>query len=484
MILPLSFQGPLIVMRLLRQVTLPWWILFIGFISCTQVAEAQVNILVDGSGSMEGFFRTNSLQSWVERLSQVSQDQRLPVETKVFISKELNQPEWKPYDAFLNDNEREKWGNYTLLDWAFRKGRQFAPIVFLVTDNVQSSKDSDTKHLYVELNSPNVKKNVRILYFVPNLVSFDGKIYLERRHPLIGSHSLSDIHKKLKQVNSKAQIMEVVERRDKIVAGYQGLRGLVTYAILLDESLKGPFLTLLRSLRHSGEEELLLVQPITSKEINLVGEEDFRKVVRASRRPNLPRPNMVLKPAQRNGQLYNILLPARPQDPPHFRLDRRNGLLFYFSLRSRLRHVNINRSSTKQAPTLKIPKTSLKISAKNQADQPILNNSRGVGQVYPPRLVGELMANSRNQYFYLGQIAFGPFKVGFWPQVRLTPIHLVLRFAVQMTVPPEAFSLTESYDRQYFTRSPYQINRVYSPVDLIQYLSTQPVPIKMDVETR
>lgn len=173
----------------------------------SQDAAPSEAVLVDASGSMKGFFYKGAGQaeSWMGWLEQQISREQPGVEKLYFIDEESLTPSVGRY------------GNNTFINSAFTKivaRNQRPSIVWFVTDNQPSSpagkaaSDDDLRRFYDNLQSDAVKR----IYFFPLRLPYSGDLYLfdENDTP-------------------------------RTYPNYNGNRGLVVYALLLDDAAAEPF---------------------------------------------------------------------------------------------------------------------------------------------------------------------------------------------------------------------------------------------------
>ncbi len=192
-----------------------------------QTAAPRHRVLIDRSGSMEGFFTTgkiNDVQSLLQDLSGAAGDAYYFVDT----------------DIVPVSQAPTGFGNNTYLRNALDRAlvQQPAPaILWLVTDNQpsvgnQTASDQDIEQFYDRLRSDAVKR----LYFFPLKLDFKGKLYRED---------------------------------DKVLTpNYEGKRGLLIYALLLDESARDEFERVTTEFQSryrpgvAGEMRRILIKPL------------------------------------------------------------------------------------------------------------------------------------------------------------------------------------------------------------------------------
>jgi hypothetical protein len=174
-------------------------------------------IIVDGSGSMKGFFQENEVQSYVTKLERKIKAEGYKTSSQVFIH---NSRKTFEHGLYPFDPNIKKYGNFTDLNILFDDMVKLnSRAVIVITDNMMStpSETGLTKQFYSRLSSDEVDS----LYVVPKLFNFKG---------------------------SKSK------------------KGILVYALLFDSSFKSEF----RDVKSFfSSEELLLIKPITEQEIIL-----------------------------------------------------------------------------------------------------------------------------------------------------------------------------------------------------------------------
>jgi hypothetical protein len=193
-----------------------------------QTAAPRHRVLIDRSGSMGGFFATGKIQEvrgLLRDLSGATED------SYYFIDKQL----------VSTSEEPTNYGGETYLKDALTNAlsQQPAPaILWLITDNQpsvgsQSASDQDIADFYEGLRHDAVKR----LYFFPLHLPFKGKLYREDGHSVL-------------------------------TPNYSGPRGLLVYALLLDERARDEFERTTNEFQsrfrqlNSGELRRILVKPL------------------------------------------------------------------------------------------------------------------------------------------------------------------------------------------------------------------------------
>lgn len=361
-------------------------------------AGMDVSILVDGSGSMEGFQQTGELQKLLTSLEKACQDQQLEAGTLFFVSQHPDSLVWNEAEA--HQTQGAEWGSYTNLLRAFEEGLGRSPITFFLTDNVQATtNDEDVRGLYARF----AEDEVQVLYAAPLRLPFDGRLF---NHP------------------------------DK--AYHQGPRGAVLYAYLTEEDQRARFGKLISQLKAGGLEPMLM-KPL-----------DHRIVLHRKRR-------------------------AYSDQPSTIGMDESESVHFSFTLESQLSYLNIE-PTDEHGNQVRLKVSQPRIVPMHLEDRRYWSRAGGRGRITPPRLEEKLEHNTQNKYRYSCRVHLGPFlpnEVGFFDQLdmaRISPIPAQYMSKVVLEIPPGSFRMTPAYQEKYFTDNPEEVERIYTPEDLIHFL--------------
>jgi len=413
------------------------------FIFSKAISSQSIAIAIDGSGSMRGYFKAGSLEKYIDDkyekfVSFFPSDSNGKVDKIFFINKEI-----LPYEP-----APRTMGDITVLDISFKKilAKKY-DIIFLITDNVQDTEEDSitTVAFYKEL----AKEEIREVNVAPELLDFNGNVIL----------------------------------RDYSVP-HTGKRGILSYLILINDNYRSYYYKFLSLFK----ENVLLIKPITNKNIKIIGvRQNEIDVVKQSVMNLLSKcsgayskiilPNVEIVS---NGSI----VPYDKENPPSFSLDKQNLLNFFFSLESILEHINIGNDNNPCDREIKLEVNNLTILPKRLKDKIFFNNIKTLGKIAPPSLIGSLKKNETYKYYYYCEVRFGPFEynwnlLDFFQYLRFNSIKLKMNFDITLTVPPNYFSLTEEYRNKYFTNDINEYNKIYSPVDLVQFINTEPVIINL-----
>ncbi|MCC7431517.1 hypothetical protein IT568_11780 [bacterium] len=171
-------------------------ILFFCFLASQLFAQTTVSIQLDGSGSMKGFFESNGINELKNQFETACKNAGLTVNTEVFTSTGTNYVNWTGFDNFTMLGQ---FGSHTVLDSAFSEGTKKSKIIFFVTDNLQTTGNTNLSSLH------ELFKNIHTLYILPLRLNFKSSFETERCALisyliLIDSTVLTDFEKLLDQL--------------------------------------------------------------------------------------------------------------------------------------------------------------------------------------------------------------------------------------------------------------------------------------------
>lgn len=181
-----------------------WWAFTLLLVASVQAQTTAPRhaVLIDGSGSMRGFFEQRKIQELHALLRTICEDS---AESYYFVNDRLVPWDEKPLEIY---------GNETFLDKALSNALAQRPapaIIWLITDNQPSSggqtkSDADIKDFYKQLQDDKVKR----LFLFPLRLPFSGALFKQ-------------------------------DGFTKLTDKYVGQRGLLVYALLLDERAHDEF---------------------------------------------------------------------------------------------------------------------------------------------------------------------------------------------------------------------------------------------------
>lgn len=221
-------------------------IFFTGFITILLICPLEFRpqsstspaqwILIDKSGSMRGFFTTGQIGQLNDF---IAKNTAAKTDSFYFID---------DYKKKLDETATEEFGNNTYLNTTLTNTLSARPqpsIIWLITDNQpsgngESDSDKDIKDFYSTLRSEAIK---RIVFF-PLKINFEGKLF-----------TVDD---------------QILEEK------YNGKRGLLVYALLLDEKYKDDFENSVSGFENAANTGLgnsspvrkILIKPLESETVS------------------------------------------------------------------------------------------------------------------------------------------------------------------------------------------------------------------------
>ena len=220
------------------------------------LAQSATGILVDASGSMQGFFATGTIYDLYRKIDGAIEEQKYPFYFKHRRSDGVIQGGLAPYTEPARAD-----GSTTLIERGYEDLLQRHPTlgaVWLVTDNVQDpqgnlQEQGDIEQFYTKLRQPGAKR----VHIFPTTMAFNGLIYGRDGNTRVGT--------------------------------YSGQRGVIIYAILLNEKQEAAFRnSLQRFVAILGERGIL------AKPLDATAPDGTTKVI--EQQLVLPQPNEPLPP--------------------------------------------------------------------------------------------------------------------------------------------------------------------------------------------
>jgi hypothetical protein len=477
--------------------------------------EMRAGIYFDGSGSMKGFFDDNgaSIKDINSRLYTLLAGIHVQeTSASVFVSSG-DEVRMHSLEQYLH---KPVWGSDTRLDLAFETAQDL-DIILMISDNVQDAGEygtSSTMSFYQMLED----NAVGTVLLVPLRFDFNGPLYFyKNRYP-----DRNNLVKALIRENPEAHIT-ADSRKGRIyqVVNYQGKKALILYAIFKKGFAFEQQKAFAKRLQEAFGVLPLMVKPMDQGNFFLEGVAAKTEVTQSfnafetlcgrgdgTSKIAVPRPNLELESPHsdiyravddNSGPVYNL----RP-DHTHYRSHCSDSAkIFRFYTRM------VNRSSTTVLgpPGEFVPCTDkIRMELKDlfftipRRWQPCFLKpdpiEAGVRPDYIPRLItprGQGQEDHHRAAFVMGN----------WLRIpRLTPnidmgkpldmiakmvklafcrqIPITVKGTLAVQVPPGHFSMDTAYGAQYFTRSAFDQERIYTPEDIVAYINISPSTLEYD----
>ena len=433
-------------------------------------------VLIDGSGSMEGFFRSNSIYTFSQRIIDAFP---YPVEVRVFVSPTPDTVEFFPSAEF----DVSKVGSYTRLKKALQKTLEEASdFIILITDNVPTGED-DTDFIHL-LSAPSIKA----VWVIPYITDYDGKVYL----PL--SYSGSPHCK-----NGSFRLSRRL--RGSLVFNYRGKRGFLVYILALsDEFYKEMYgddgVDHVRSLLGvQGIRDVILVKPIDWRSVVIRPEIEIDKIKAALDSLLKICSSLSIKwlpPGGRltRGERGNVnVVPIVPGRKVFEVPATSSGILaVYFSVGTRMPYVIIKgEEPCSSGITIRIDSLRVKILRNSSiySDDELLKYINI--KVEPAQLMGQLYVSESdsigwNKFVYRISVIKRALRIP-WNPIKILKLLfsgsplVEISFTLDVYIPPKVIHMVSSVEEKWFTRDIGELDKIYSPKDLIHYLCRDTIKI-------
>jgi hypothetical protein len=465
-------------------------------------AQDRLTVLIDGSGSMRGYFRTAAISNLVKSL--IESAQSWTVTSEVFVSN-IDEPNISriPLAEWPTDARSSSFGKSTRLDVLVR-ALQPGEAYVIVTDNFQDEGKAigRTGEFYAQLHGSALSQ----VYLVPALLPFDGRVEFAPgigipagpgRAEQLRTQILAATHPNFLGQGGRIDQPEWLtpgNTTGRWRVGYKGLRGLAVYLIRTARTNEdGRFDAWADELGRRLDAPPLLVHPLGRGAVRLQASIDARPDPQALRcaglaAADLPTPNLTLDAGESGsaGQQYSLgLMPgqARTYDP-------RQSSRFVAVLEVVTTEDHVRLAATGDCKTAaRLEASPLQVTVP-EAQQGILlpeADRRPRSDALPAHLVGSLdpRAKASRSVFLVLDL---PALVG--PEVSPGAFggQLEARLELSVMVPRSAWQMAPEVRARYFTETPLDLARIFSPTDLVQVLAPAegvtlriPMSVKPDV---
>lgn len=450
-------------------------ILAVTLLTAWPAQGAPIETWVDGSHSMWGFFNRSAVKydqsmAWfLRRLDEAARKAEPDLgPARAFVSTRSEEFVIGPLEELAHDPHaaRRRFGAYTKLDRAVLEAKkQGVSILFLVTDNIQSDPDTPPTALWDMFR----RLDVRAVAFIPAKLPFAGPIYLEgvkERWP-----TLQAIQPAFDKANPNTRVALSVaqpKRGYDYLGEYEGLKGIVTYAVALDPKAVERYNRLLEALLRA-DLPALRVFPIDDRVIALTG---------GSRRSSSGGVSAELRPMAPGAATPGALVITNPRIPLF--QDRDNHIVFPFSLTSNLPHIRIG-DDPRTRNSVKLVSSEVKV-LDRRTRTPVASSANVTvvpASLQAPLVRGQEHGGSHEGVLKIGRLPEPGFREGLLNVSR----DVDVRFAVELAVPPEAAALAPEV-RKFFSMDPLQQDTIFSPyADPVRVLhdKTLTIPLRVSV---
>lgn len=388
---------------------------------CILISLHGINILVDGSASMEGFAYTGTLKAQVEDIISKSGSPAEQHQIILFQSRHANELRLDPVSLADLANPAKFSGRYTLLGSMADRVFAEAPIgnYIIITDNVQddASTIGESTKFYSRLNGSDAISSIDIS---PRILNFSGKPYR------VGS-----------------------ER-------YNGQAGLLVYFISgsLNDAQRKERNLMIRTLK-AGDYILFHIRPVTSNHLKLESPSgsDAPFYVHSEK-----------------GRYY-LKLRSESGRTPTLQIDKDNNIRFSIMMSSQYDYIGIRENT-------KVSITNFKISSEGK---PVRITAPKI-EVNPAKLSKSLEKGGQQRFDVL--ISLKPVAPSFAQRLNAMffPKSCVISFDLELGTSMNSLYMVKSAWDKYFTCNVIDYARIYSEVDIISYFNPQDEKLEMPIQ--
>ncbi|MBU0551461.1 hypothetical protein KKB55_21085 [Myxococcota bacterium] len=470
-------------------------IIFLVILLCLtflKVYASPLRILVDGSGSMKGFFSTNGVEELVRQIENASKSYQFEVNSTVFISnKDSSEIIFQNLWTWLKENPSKRYGNITKLDELVGNFSKNEAII-IITDNFQDNEGEGigrTQLFYRRLQDTALSR----VYSAPVLLEFDGRVEVgvgigipegkENAHKIYES-ALAYTSKHF--IGKDGKIGTPVWYSPTNQQGlwkipYKGLRGLAVYLLLTesDDEIEYKFKNFVEFIGQKTNTSPLLIRPLGSDAVKLKatesGQPDPKALECAGIEINsLPKANLNFQVNDKGeyslGLKPDVALRYNPRNPAQF--------VVAFDIISTQAHIQLHPGGECES-SAKLIASPLKVEAARQ--DILLPGVQGRAYAQPAYLVTPLDSVGPRAVFLV--IDLPPLVGPDVPdEVFAGQLSASLDFKIQ--VPPSAWRTAPNVQRRYFTPNPLDLARVFSPKDLVRVLAPPAIELSLPVHLR
>lgn len=463
--------------------------------------EYDAAVLYDGSGSMQGFYRAHSITNLNENLHDILTGLGFAVKSSVFVSE--NDTSLIPLSEFIND-PHPPWGPTTRLDEALSLVMEKQIIVF-VTDNVQDTgedKYSSTRSFYDMLDYD----SVHAVLLLPIRKPFDGILDFDKNRYPNSDKLIEDLKKK----NNESIIFSKAENNKKYnKINMKGEKSLAVYFIFNQMLPKKQMDYFMEAVQSNCNVEPFIVKPINQGKFIIKGVNNKTIVENAfslleetcnprdSEVFSRPRPNCALeeppsgiyspifKTSENNYGLYLV------SKKDKFLLNKTNSLRFYFSLLNKSRAIDLAGIKGDCKKDVRITLADLQYSLPHSLHKMVRAKQSIKGGIIPPfipynvsHVTDYTLENNQLSVFFT-EIKMPAYETlislkSLYRFAFLSYVPAMVKGRINVSVPIGNISITKDYAKKYFTKSELDQSRIFTPVDIVHYISKKPVELRFD----
>lgn len=450
--------------------------IFAILFSWTAAQAGEVQLILDGSGSMRGYVAAKSVETLVGGLHTAADAQGYSTVDRVFTSfADAPTVTWTPYETW---KAKPTWGLTTHLSKALTEALSTSPdVVILITDNFQDETQQgggqlgQTEGFYDSLR----QLSTRHVYLFPHLVDFDGHVELSPEVSGACDLAFADALRVETPTSFEHQIFGVSRaKQGTCLAKYRGSRGLAVYAIGTHSGEDPQFTALLQSIGQTlALPTPLSIRGLVQDSIELTPLETVPTAGACAAAPLDParRPNLTVY------RTADGAYAVRPIGEFHYDPRAPAELLIGVGLRATDAHVQVGSASDRCDHAI-----SLSVDALHFTTSPSLANLVSIPDVQAVAAPSAILGTFRNGD-HQGMLISVPLPSLLPADTDPAVIagNVSASAEIVLTVPREAMALRPELAARYFTQNPKDLVHIYSPDDVIRHLSADRAEIRIPV---
>jgi|GEM_PF-3609802 len=387
---------------------------------------SDIAVLYDGSMSMEGFACSGSLQALDQNIFSAIKGIGLTPERFIFRSSSTKDIK---IDAIANQSDLVPeifTGNYTLLDKAVSSTKGKYKSILLITDNVHTDGTASTEQFYKEIQNT---KEISQLDIVPLSLPFDG-------NPFVPGAP--------KDYKGNRGLQIYILRYDKEGIEDQGYK---THTKIVTSLSKTAF-----------PNTVMHFYPIDARHLKI----QESKLGSSSYKYTIESKNSFYQIVPRNPKTVSSSLKS----------NKENQMEFSFIMKSNYPHFVISKGT-------QISISDLSLSSDRESIKCIF----APPEITPDRLSEDLHQQSKAESF-TGILRLVP-QSTFWQDVKILLFRprLDMKFKIVLNTKENGIQLDQAIGEKYYSKDIRQLDKIYSPQDLLQILNPNSNGIVLRVKT-
>ncbi len=436
--------------------------------------SAEVQILVDGSGSMRGYVQTEALANLVERYAQrVEVSANTSSSIDAFVTGSSGTTTLVSFEHWVSS---PSYGYHTDLEAALGKRDEDTRLLVMLTDNVHdplgSGNSPETDDFYAALQHLPVTRTWLVLH----LVEFDGPVEVPKVPGLPSQQTALRELIERDTPPSQGVVSKLSERTRYWRAVYSGNRALAAYVFAFSETAAVVGEELVEALDGPGDRPLR-IKPMEQNTLKLTQAKEFRPDPSAMRcQTGKPR-----DPVSTNLTLVHDDTGLRLTPAEGFRYEPALPVTLGVNIRysSNEDHIQVGELGGLDVDCDRLARVSIENLRIHVPDElmGVLTAEAREAWVSPNVISGDLSAAEGASS---AQVAIHvPPLVGPDVPAFIVGDDIQLSADLSVVVPGESFRLDSDIWGTYFTDKTTDLTRLYSPADPVSQLASRQVTLQI-----